>query len=165
MANRARYQLVEIIDDGLPVYVAMQRVGERYLDLAWECRHAVDNAFTRYLRGLHAKPQCRVVLGNTAPLTWATARALMQYQRQRVATMAGSNGPPDFALWPAVNRGGREHRRPCVRVRGEVVQGFDSIEEAARAALTCRDDIEERVDSGHRDGQGWTWFDGQAHGP
>jgi hypothetical protein len=165
MAAQPRYQLVEIVDDGLPVYIAMQRVGERYLDLAWECRHAVDNRFTRYLRGLEAKPQCRVVLGNGAPLTWATARALMQYQRQRVADMAGSNGPPSFALWPAVHRGGREHRRPCVRIRGDVVQGFGSIEEAARAARTTRDDIEERLDSGCRDGQGWAWFDGEARTP
>ena len=165
MANHPRYQLVEIVDDGLPVYVAMQRIGERYLDLAWECRHAVDNAFTHYLRTLHAKPQCRVVLGNTSPLPWATARALMQYQRQRIADMAGSNGPPDFALWPAVNRRGREHRRPCVRVRGDVVQGFGSIEEAARAARTTRDDVEERLDSGHRDNAGWIFFDGEARNP
>lgn len=58
------YERLRKLAHGLPVYVAMQRVGERYLDLAWECRHAVDNAFTRYLRGLDAKPQCRVILGN-----------------------------------------------------------------------------------------------------
>ena len=160
--NHARYQVVEILDDeGLPVYVAMQRIGESFLDLAWDCRHAVDNAFTRYLRTLDAKPQCRVILGRRVQLTWAAARALMQYQRRRVAAMAGSNGPPDFALWPAVNRGGCKSQRRCVRVHNGTVQGFASVEEAARMVGTTPDDIAERIDSGHRDRQGWLWLDGQ----
>jgi hypothetical protein len=161
MANRPRYQLVEIVDDGLPVYVAMQRIGEPYIDLAWQYRHCVDNPLMRFLRGLEGKPQARVILGNTSPLPWATVRKLMQYQRKRVADMSGSNGPPEFALWLPTNKGGREGRE-CVRIRGDVVQGFGSVESAARAALTTRDDIEDRLDAGCRDGLGWAWFDGRA---
>jgi hypothetical protein len=161
MVRPATYQVVEIIDDGLPVYVAMQRVGERYLDLAWKCRHVVDNALCNWLATLEAKPVCRVVLGNGTPLTWRTARALMQYQRQRIAVMAGSDGPPSFALWPAVNRGGCRSQRKCVRVRGGVVEAFASVEEAARSVGTTSDDVTERIDSGHPDKQGWAWLDGQ----
>ena len=52
--------------------------------------------------------------------------------------MAGSDGPPDFALWPAVNHGGdyRRYRRPCLRVKGDVIETYRSVEEAA--AEDCR---------------------------
>ena len=83
--NHPRYQLVEIVDDGLPVYIAMQRVGEPFLELAWQNRHAIDNLLCNWLCTLDTPPQCRVILGKGVQLTWAAARALMQYQRQRVA--------------------------------------------------------------------------------
>jgi hypothetical protein len=161
MANRARYQAIELHDaERLPRYVTMQRVGESFTEMAWECRSLVDNALMRWLRSLPAPPKSAVLLGSGVQLTVRTARALVRFRREEIAKMAGSwPDPPDFALWPPANRGGRGHRRPVCRVRAEVVEKFASVEDAARAIGTTRDDISERTDSGHRDAAGWTWWD------
>jgi len=85
---------------------------------------------------------------------------LVAFCREQIARAAGSwPSPPDFALWPPVNRGGRKRRRPVCRVRGEVVEKYASVEDAARAIRTSRDDIDERIESGHPDKAGWTWWD------
>lgn len=160
---RRKYQVAEIDNgEGLPVYVTMQRVGEPFVEMAWSCRQLVDNPLMRWLRTLDTPPASRVFLGAGAQLTVHAARALVRFRREQIARMAGSwPDPPDFALWPAVNRGGRDHRRPVRRVRGEAVEKYASVEEAARAIDSSRDDVDERIDSGHRDAAGWSWWDSQ----
>ncbi len=164
MAPRSRYQLIEIRNaDDVPCFVGMQRDGESFIEIAWQYRGLVENALMRWLRTLPKRPKARVLLGTGSQLNWTTARALVAFCREQIARAAGSwPSPPDFALWPSLNRGGREHRRPVCRVRGEVVEKYASVEAAARAIRTSRDDIEERVGSGHPDKAGWTWWDWQA---
>ena len=87
---------------------------------------------------------------------------MVAFCREQIARAAGSwPSPPDFALWPPINRGGREHRRAVCRVKGEAVEKYTSVEAAARAIRTSRDDIDERIGSGHPDKAGWTWWDSQ----
>ena len=164
MAPRSRYQVFEIRNtEGVPCFVGMQRAGESFVDIAWQCRFLVDNALTRWLRSLPKRPKARVLLGVGEQLSTRTARALVAFCREQIARAAGSwPAPPDFALWPAVNRGGNTHRRSVCRVRGEVVEKYTSVEAAARAIRTSRDDVEERIISGHPDRAGWTWWDNQA---
>lgn len=161
MAPRSRYQVFELRNvDDVPCYVGMQRDGESFVDTAWQHRHLIDNALTRWLRTLPKRPKVRVLLGAGVQLNWATARALVAFCREQIARAAGSwPSPPDFALWPPTNRGGRKHRRPVCRVRGETVEKFASVEDAARAIRTSRDDIDERIGNGHPDKAGWTWWD------
>jgi len=161
MANRARYQLIEIRNsDGVPCYVGMQRDGESFVNLAWQFRDLVDNPLTRWLRSLPRPPKARVLLGAGVQLNLRTARALVAFCREQIARAAGSwPNPPDFAFWQPVNRGGREHRRAVCRVRGNAVERFASVEAAARAVRTSRDDIDERIAYGHPDRAGWTWWD------
>lgn len=156
-----RYQVAEVLDaDQLPVYVTMQRAGESFVDMAWSCRHLVDNPFTAWLRTLEAPPPSRVLLGKTVQLPRRAAWMLMRFRRDEIARSAGSwPEVPDFGLWLPVNRGGLHHRRPVCRVRGDVVERFASIDEAARAIQSSPDDIDDRVESGHRDHQGWSWWD------
>jgi len=163
MAPRSRYQVFEIRNaDDVPCYVGMQRDGESFVNMAWECRYVVDNALMRWLRTLQKRPKTRVLLGAGVQLNLPTARALVAFCREQISRAAGSwPSPPDFALWPPVNRGGNTHRRPVCRVRGETVERFASVEAAARAACTSRDDIEERISGGHPDRGGWTWWDCQ----
>jgi hypothetical protein len=163
---KPRYQVVELHDgERLPRYVTMQRAGESFVEMAWECRFAVDNALMRWLRSLSEPPKCRVLLGATEQLTVRTARQLVHFRREEIARMAGSwPEPPDFALWLPVNRGGNTHRRAVCRVRGDVAETFASIEDAARAVHSSRDDVDERIDSGHRDAAGWSWWDAQPQG-
>jgi hypothetical protein len=163
MAPRSRYQVFEIRNaDDVPCFVGMQRDGESFLDIAWKCRHLVDNALMRWLRALPKRPKAHVLLGAGVQLNWPTARALVVFCREQIARAAGSwPAVPDFALWPPTNRGGNTHRRPVCRVRGETVERFPSVEAAARAARTSRDDIDERIESGHPDKAGWTWWDDQ----
>ena len=52
------------------------------------------------------------------------------------------------------------YNRPCVRVKGDVVEGFVSVEEAARMVGASADGVAERIDGGHVDRDGWAWFDG-----
>jgi hypothetical protein len=167
MAPRSRYQLIEIRNaDDVPCFVGMQRDGESFVDIAWQCRNVVDNALMRWLRALPKRPKARVLLGAGAQLNWPTARALVAFCREQIARAAGSSpSPPDFALWPPMNRGGNTHRRAVCRVRGEAVEKFASVGAAARAIRTSRDDIEERIGSGHPDKAGWTWWDWQAQNP
>jgi hypothetical protein len=161
MAPRSRYQLIEIRNaEDVPCFVGMQRAGESFVDIAWQCRYLVDNALMRWLRTLPKRPKARVLLGAGAQLNVPTARALVAFCREQIARGAGSwPSVPDFALWPATNRGGREHRRAVCRVRGETVEKFASVEAAARAIRTSRDDIDERILAGHPDKAGWTWWD------
>jgi len=161
MANRSRYQLIEIRNaDDVPCFVGMQRAGESFVDMAWQYRHLVDNALMRWLRTLPKRPKARVILGAGVQLNWATARALVAFCREQIARAAGAwPAVPDFALWPPTNQGGRKHRRPVCRVRGETVEKYPSVEAAARAVRASRDGIEERIVSGHPDRAGWTWWD------
>ena len=163
MAPRSRYQVFELRNaDDVPCFVGMQRAGESFVDMAWECRYRVDNALTRWLRTLPKRPKARVLLGAGVQLNRATARALVAFCREQIARAAGSwPMVPDFALWPPTNRGGRGHRRPVCRVRGETVEKFPSVEAAARAIRSSRDDVDERIDSGHRDAAGWSWWDAE----
>ncbi len=162
MANRPRYQVVELLDNqDTPVYVAMQRAGESLAARAWECRHRVDNCLTRWLRGLDAPPVSRVLLGSTVQLTWQAARTLMRFRREQIAAMAGAEGPPDFALWSPIHRGGVGHPRPVCRIRGQTIERFPSIIHAARALRTSHDDIDERVETG-LDAAGWAWWDSEG---
>jgi hypothetical protein len=154
-------QVAEILDkDRLPVYVTMQRAGESFTELAWSCRHLVKNPLMAWLSGLDVPPQSRVLLGKAAPLPRRAAWQLMRFRRDEIARMAGSwPDVPDFGLWLPLHRGGLHHRRPVCRVRGDVVERFASIAEAARAIQSSLDDINERVESGHRDHEGWAWWD------
>ena len=164
--HRSKYQVAEVRDgEGVPVYVTMQRAGESFIELAWSCRHLVDNPLMRWLRTLDCPPKAPVLLGSGAPLTHRAAWLLIRFRREEVAKMAGSwPNEPDFALWPAMNRGGRNRRHPVCRVRGEVVEHFTSIEAAARAVGTARDDIDGRLTSGHPDAAGWSWWDAEPQG-
>jgi hypothetical protein len=159
-----KYQVAEVLDDeGLPVYVTMQRAGESFVDMAWSRRHLIDNPFMAWLRTLEAPPQSRVLLGKAVQLPQRAAWMLMRFRRDEIARAAGSwPNVPDFALWPALSQGGRDHPRPVCRVRGDMVERFASVEEAARAAKTSRDAVEERVESGHPDDGGWSWWDASA---
>jgi len=161
--HRSKYQVAEVRDgEGLPVYITVQRAGESFIQMAWSCRHLVDNKLMRWLRTLDALPQSRMVLGAGAQLTRRTAWMLMRFRREEVARMAGSwPDVPDFGLWLPVSRGGLHHQRAVCRVRGDVVEKFASVEDAARAAGTSRDDIDDRVESGHPDRAGWTWWDAE----
>jgi len=163
MAPRSRYQLFEIRNsDDVPCYVGMQRDGESFVDNAWQCRFLVDNALTRWLRTLPRRPKTRVLLGAGVQLNLRTARALVSFCREQIARGAGSwPEPPDFALWPPLNRGGNTHRRAVCRVKGQTVERFASVEAAARAIRTSRDDVDERIANGHPDRGGWTWWDCQ----
>lgn len=155
------YAVVEILDkDRLPVYVNMQRTGESFVELAWSCRHLVENPLMAWLKGLDVPPQSRVLLGKATPLPRRAAWQLMRFRRDEIARMAGSwPNPPDFTLWLPPHRGGLHHRRSVCRVRGDVVERFASIDEAARAIKSSLDDINERIESGHRDHEGWAWWD------
>jgi len=155
------YQVAEILDgDELPVYVTMQRAGESFVEIAWPCRHLVENPLMAWLRKLEAPPQSRVLLGKAVQLPRRAAWMLMRFRRDEIARSAGSwPKPPDFSLWLPVNRGGLHHRRAVCRVRGGVVERFASIDEAARAIQSSPDDIDDRVESGHRDHEGWSWWD------
>jgi hypothetical protein len=162
MGRNGVYKIVELIDGGIPRYTAMCRATESFAALAWKHRHIVDNALMRWLRSLDEPPREQVLLGNNAALTRRAAVAITRFRRQSIVKMAGSwPDPPDFALWPAICRGGREHRRPVCRVRGEVVEKYASVQEAARAIHSSPDDIDNRVENGHRDGAGWVWWDHQ----
>jgi len=157
-----RYQVVEVRDEqGIPRYIGMQRIGESLAARAWGSRHKIENRLMQWLRSLDAPPVSRVLLGSAVPLTWQAARALMRFRRNQVAAMAGTEGPPDFALWPAVHRGGAGHPRPVCRVRGETVERFPSIGHAARSLGTSHDDVDERVETG-LDAAGWAWWDSEG---
>src|SRR4030042_3613809 len=112
MAPRSRYQIFEIRNaDDVPCFMGMQRDGESFVDNAWQCRFLVDNSFMRWLRTLPKRPKARVLLGAGVQLNLPTARALVAFCREQIARAAGSwPSPPDFALWPPVNRGGPHHR-------------------------------------------------------
>ena len=160
MANRPRYQVLELRDDGLPVYVAMQRAGQSLAARAWECRGLVDNPLTRWLRTLDSPPESHILLGSGVQLTWRTARALVRFRRDEVARMAGTwPDSPDFALWLPLHRGGVGNPRPVCRVKDRAVERFPSIDDAARALRTSRDDIVERVETAI-DAGGAFWLDG-----
>lgn len=159
MANRPRYQVLELRDDGLPVYVAMQRAGQPLAAGAWECRDLVDNPLTRWLRTLDSPPESHILLGSGVQLTWRTARAFVRFRRDEVARMAGTwPDPPAFALWLPMQRGGVGHPRPVCRVKDGAVERFPSIDDAARALRTDRDGIIERAERGI-DAGGGLWLD------
>ena len=162
--HHCKYQVAEVLDgEGLPVYVTIQRAGESFVDMAWSYRHLIDNPFMAWLRTLEAPPQSRVLLGKAVPLPQRAAWMLMRFRRDEIARAAGSwPDVPDFGLWLPSHRGGQHHGRAVCRVRGDVVERFASVEEAARAAKTCRDAVEERIESGHADEGGWSWWDGSA---
>jgi hypothetical protein len=164
MANRPRYQTIEVLDvDGVPRYIGVQRAGESFLRMAWECREIVDNRLMFWLRLLSVPPKSRVLLGRGVQLAAREAWALARFQRERVSRMAGSwPDPPDFAVWPALSRGGRDHPRPVCRVRDGVVERFVSVEQAAGSARTSRDAVEERIESGHPDEGGWSWWEWES---
>ena len=145
----------------MPVYVTMQLAeGQSFVEMAWSCRCVVDNAFARWLRTLNAPPRSRVLLGSAVQLTRRAAWLLVRFRRDEIARMAGSwPNPPNFAFWPAASRGGRDRFRPVCRVCGETVERFDSVEQAARAIRSSRDDVEKRIDYGHRDAAGWSWWE------
>ncbi len=63
--------VVEIMADGLPVYVAVERAGQPFVGLAWAVRWLVCNPLTAWLRTLPEAPESHVVLGDRNP-----ARAL-----------------------------------------------------------------------------------------
>ena len=85
MANRARYQLIEIRNaNGVPCFVAMQRDGESFVDIAWQCRTLVDNPLMRWLRSLSKRPKARVLLGTGVQLNLPTARALVGFAESRL---------------------------------------------------------------------------------
>lgn len=159
--RQSKYQVAEVCNgDGLPVYVTMQLAqGESFAAMAWSCRHLFDNPLARWLRTLDAPPRSRVVLGLAVQLARRAAWLLMRFRREQIARMAGSwPEPPDFALW-SVCRGGRDRFRPVCRVRGQIVERFASVEQAARAIRSSRDDVEKRIDNGHRDSAGWSWWE------
>ena len=159
MANRPRYQVLELRDNGLPVYVAMQRAGQPLAARAWECRDLVDNPLTRWLRTLDAPPEAHILLGSGVQLTRRTAWTLVQFRRNEIARMAATwPNPPDFALWLPMHRGGVGNPRPVCREKDGAVERFPSIDDAAQALRTSHDDIVERVETG-LDAGGAFWLD------
>jgi len=140
----------------------MQRIGELFIDAAWRDRNLVDgNPLMRWLRTLSTPPKTRILLGAGVQLTVRTARALVRFRREEIAKMAASwPDLPDFALWLAANPGGRNRERPVCRVKDGVVEKFVSVREAARAIRSTHDDVEKRIETFHRDSDGWTWWDG-----
>ena len=119
-----KYQVAEILDkDQLPVYVTMQRAGESFTELAWSCRHLVENPLLAWLQTLDVPPQSRVLLGKAAPLPRRAAWQLMRFRRDEIARAAGSwPNVPDFGLWlpstswrPASSAGGLPRPGRCGR--------------------------------------------------
>ena len=117
----------------------MQRAGESFTELAWSCRHLVENPLLAWLQTLDVPPQSRVLLGKAAPLPRRAAWQLMRFRRDEIARMAGSwPDVPDFGLWLPLHRGGLRHRRSVCRVQGDVIERFASIDEAD----DCRRELE-----------------------
>ena len=73
------YQVAEILDkDRLPVYVTMQRAGESFIELAWSCRHLVENPLMAWLR----------TIGRSAAIPRAARQGRATAPAGRVATHA-----------------------------------------------------------------------------
>jgi hypothetical protein len=159
VSRNGTYKIVELMDVKIPRYTAMCRATESFAALAWKHRHQVDNALMRWLRSLEKPPREKVLLGGNVPLTRRAAVMLLRFRRESIAKMCGSfPNPPDFALWPAICRGGYGQRRAVCRVRDDGVKQWESVDAAARALNTSRDDIDERVDEEHTDTDGATWW-------
>ncbi|HEY4761934.1 MAG TPA: hypothetical protein VIH42_15255 [Thermoguttaceae bacterium] len=159
MGANPKYKVIELMEGNIPRYTAMCRATESFAALAWKHRHVVDNALMQWLRSLDEPPRERVLLGGNVPLTRRTAVLLLRFRRDSIAKMCGSwPAPPDFALWPTICRGGYGRRRGVCRVKGDHVEKWESVEAAARALKTSRDDIDERVDEEHTDKDGSTWW-------
>jgi hypothetical protein len=159
MPRDVEYKIVELMDGNIPRYTAMCRTTESFAALAWRDRFIVDNRLMQWLRTLDKPPQEKVLLGGNAPLTRRAAVAVLRFRRDSIAKMSGSwPDPPDFVLW-RVHPGGRGCGRGVCRVRDGVVERWASIDEAARAMKTSRDDIDERIDEEHTDAAGSTWWE------
>lgn len=160
-----QYKIVELMDGDIPRYTTMCRTRQSFVELAWRDRYLVDNPLMRWLRTLDQPPQEKVFLGDNVGLPRRDAVALLRFRRDSIAKMAGSSpNPPDFTLWQ-VHRGGRGRGRAVCRVRDGVVERWPSVDEAAKAMKTSRDDIEERVNEEHTDAAGSTWWDSAEFSP
>ena len=154
-----QYKIVELMDGNIPRYVTMCRTTQSFVDLAWRDRHIVDNPLMRWLRMLDEPPQERIFVGGNVGLPRRTAVTLLRFRREAIAKMSGSwPNPPDFALWQ-VHRGGRGRGRAVCRVQDGVVKRWPSVDVAAKALKTSRDDIDERIEEEHTDTEGSTWWE------
>jgi len=142
MANRSRYQVIELYDvaePSLPRYVCAQRQGEKAWRITWENRDKLPGKLAAWFRELAAKgrePAERVVLGQGVALTAKTAFSLAAFRVSEINRLA--TGDPDqmadFLANEPPARGGRGHGRPVVVVGpdGEQTQ-YPSISAMARA--------------------------------
>lgn len=159
MERLSTYKVVELMDGDIPRYTAMCRVTESFAALAWRHRHVVENPLMRWLRTLDEPPTEKVLLGSNVPLKRSEAVGLLRFRRKEVAKMCGTwPEPPDFALWQT-HRGGRGRGRAVCRVQGEMVERWPSVEAAAEALKTSRDDIEKRIEEAHSDRGGGIWWE------
>ena len=161
MAPRSRYQLIEIRNaEDVPCFVGMQRDGESFVDIAWQCRYLVDNALMRWLRSLPEAAQGSRALGPAVQLNLADGAGLGCLLSRADRARRGSwPSPPDFALWSATNRGGASTGGRFAASGARRSRSLPRSKRRPAAIRTSRDDIDERIVSGHPDKAGWTWWD------
>ena len=138
--------------------MGMQRAGESFVDIAWQCRYCVDNALMCWLRTLPKRPKARVLLGTRATES-ADGAGL-----GRLLSRADRAGGRLMAIVPDLRSG---RRRTGVgagtggRFAASGARRSRSLPRSKRrpAIRTSRDDIDERILAGHPDKAGWTWWD------
>lgn len=160
--KHARWRVVELHDPReptLPRAVFACRVGESPWRIVWRHKEKLRGRLAEWFRQLACKgmePCERVLLGKGVALPEATAHAVCRYRIAEIARMAGCTKGriPDFLCVEERHRGGKGHGRPCAVVKGDRVQRFNSIADAARHLGRRRPTVSRAVGEGRRCGGG-----------
>jgi hypothetical protein len=141
------FRVIEVLHDGVPCYVGLERSGTSFVDQVWQVRCLVENPLTTFLRTLERPPETQYTLGVGLNFT-AAYRLLKLRRRQLDATDAKT-------LWRVPSN----RRRPVCRTRNGVVERFATVTDAAHALGVSHKAILVRLDRYHPDGMGWSWWD------
>ena len=167
MAERARYQVIELYDTTEPVlprYVAAQRQGASAWRVTWESRDKLPGKLAAWFRELAAEgrePAERIILGRGVALAMKTALSLAAFRVREInrAATGDPNAMADFLMMdPPQNVGGRGRPTAVVGKDGSV-ETFPSIAALARAAGLARQTVSRAV---HRGVPGRGWGDAAA---
>jgi hypothetical protein len=146
-------------DPTLPRAVFACRLNESPWRVVWQHRGEIPGRLSEWFKRLAAdgvEPLERVLLGTGAALTEWTAHAVCKFRIAEIARMAGcTEGQiPDFLCTEERHRGGKGHGRPCAVVKGDRVQRFNSIADAARHLGRRRPTVSRAVGEGRWCGGG-----------
>lgn len=162
MAAHSKWMVSELFDPRdptIPRAVFAHRQGEKpWQAIQSHCEELPGKlaALYRMLSDAKLEPLVRPLLGRGCALTERTAHAVCRFRISEIGRMAGCapGEIPSFLCHEGVNHGGRGHGRPCAVVKGDRVELFPSIADAARHLGRRRPTVSRAVGEGRRCGGG-----------